>query len=158
MKWKRDSEYGFATKDVSDLIPPGASFVVAEPFIYGYPVAPERYGRYWGATVDALTAIRELENLLERSVALSNTNIILPESLALSIHKRRWIEGIKDRRFDIDEVVNGVSLEAILEEIERAYIKKALDCNNGNKHKAAALLGLSLRSLRYRIEKLGIEK
>ncbi len=102
--------------------------------------------------------IRELENLLERSVALSTTNIILPESLALSIHKHRWIEGIKDRRFDIDEVANGVSLEAILEEIERAYIKKALDCSNGNKHNTAVLLGLSLRSLRYRIEKLGIEK
>ena len=102
--------------------------------------------------------VRELENLLERSVALSTTNIILPESLALSIHKRRWIEGIKDRRFDIDEVAKGVSLEAIIEEIERAYVKKALDCSNGNKHNAAVLLGLSLRSLRYRIEKLGIEK
>jgi two-component system response regulator PilR (NtrC family) len=97
--------------------------------------------------------VRELENLLERSVALSNTNIILPESLALSIYKRRWIEGIKDSRFDIDEVTKGVSLEAILEEIERAYVKKALDCSNGNKHNAAVLLGLSLRSLRYRIEK-----
>jgi two-component system response regulator PilR (NtrC family) len=102
--------------------------------------------------------VRELENLLERSVALSTTNIILPESLALSIHKRRWIEGINDRRFDIDEVAKGVSLEAILEKIERAYVKKALDCSNGNKHNAAVLLGLSLRSLRYRIEKLGIEK
>ena len=102
--------------------------------------------------------IRELENLLERSVALSSTNIILPESLALSIHKRRWIEGIKDKRFDLDEVPKGVSLDAILEEIERAYIKKALDCKNGNKNKTAGLLGLSLRSLRYRIEKLGIEK
>jgi len=102
--------------------------------------------------------IRELENLLERSVALSNTNIILPESLALSIHKRRWIEGIKDKRFDLDEVPKGVSLDAILEEIERAYIEKALDCRNGNKNKAAELLSLSLRSLRYRIEKLEIEK
>jgi len=102
--------------------------------------------------------IRELENLLERSVALSNTNIILPESLALSIHKRRWIEGIKDRRFDLDEVPNGVSIDAILEEIEKAYVERALDCSNGNKNKAAELLGLSLRSLRYRIEKLGIEK
>jgi two-component system response regulator PilR (NtrC family) len=102
--------------------------------------------------------IREFENLLERSVALSSTNIILPESLALSIHKRRWIEGIKDKRFDLDEVPKGVSLDAILEEIERAYIKKALDCKNGNKNKTAGLLGLSLRSLRYRIEKLGIEK
>ena len=102
--------------------------------------------------------IRELENLLERSVALSNTNIILPESLALSIHKRRWVEGIKNRRFDLDEVPNGVSLDTILEEIERAYIEKALDCRNGNKNKAAELLGINLRSLRYRIEKLGIEK
>jgi len=102
--------------------------------------------------------IRELENLLERSVALSSTNIILPESLALSIHKRRWIEGIKDKRFDLDEVPKGVSLDAILEKIERAYLEKALDCKNGNKNKAAKLLGLSLRSLRYRIEKLGIEK
>ncbi len=102
--------------------------------------------------------IRELENLLERSVALSNTNIILPESLALSIYKRRWIEGIKDKRFDLDEVAKGVSLDAILEEIENTYIGKALDCKNGNKNKAAELLGLSLRSLRYRIEKLGIEK
>ncbi|MEZ4549124.1 MAG: hypothetical protein R2860_06165 [Desulfobacterales bacterium] len=39
--------------------------------------------------------IRELENLIERSVALSSTNIILPDSLSLSIHKRRWIEGSK---------------------------------------------------------------
>ncbi len=102
--------------------------------------------------------IRELENLLERSIALSNTNIILPESLALSIHKRRWIEGIKNKRFNLDEVPRGVSLDVILEEIERAYIEKALGCSNGNKNKTAGLLGLGLRSLRYRIEKLGIEK
>jgi len=101
--------------------------------------------------------IRELENLLERSVALSTTNIVLPDSLALSVHKRRWIEGIKDRRFDLDEVAKGVSLDAIIEEIERAYLKKALDCSNGNKNKAAELLGISFRSLRYRLDKLGID-
>jgi two-component system response regulator PilR (NtrC family) len=100
--------------------------------------------------------IRELENLLERSVALSTTNIILPDSLALSLHKRRWIEGFKDRRFDLDEVTRGVALDSILEEIERAYLKKALDCSNGNKNKAAELLGISFRSLRYRLDKLGI--
>jgi two-component system response regulator PilR (NtrC family) len=102
--------------------------------------------------------IRELENLLERSVALSTTNIILPDSLALSIHKRRWIEGFKDRRFDLDDVSRGVSLDIILEEIERAYLKKALDCSNGSKSKAAELLGISFRSLRYRLDKLRIEK
>jgi two-component system response regulator PilR (NtrC family) len=47
--------------------------------------------------------IRELENLMERSVALSSTNIILPDSLALSVHKRRCIEGVKNRRFDLDK-------------------------------------------------------
>ena len=102
--------------------------------------------------------IRELENLLERSVALSTTNIILPDSLALSVHKRRWIEGFEGRRFDLDDVARGVSIDSILEEIERAYLKKALDCTNGSKNKAAELLDISFRSLRYRLDKLGIEK
>ncbi len=99
--------------------------------------------------------IRELENLMERSVALSSTNILLPDSLALSIHKRRWIEGIKDRRFDLDEVGQGVALDSILEEIERAYLLRALEVANGNKNKAADLLGISFRSMRYRLDKLG---
>jgi two-component system response regulator PilR (NtrC family) len=99
--------------------------------------------------------IRELENLMERSVALSTTNILLPDSLALSIHKRRWIEGVKDRRFDLDEVAQGVALDNILEEIERAYLLKALEVANGNKNNAAELLGISFRSLRYRLDKLG---
>jgi len=101
--------------------------------------------------------IRELENLIERSVALSTTNIILPDSLALSIHKRRWIEGIQNRRFDLDEVAKGVSLDSILEEIEKAYLEKALECANGNKSKAAELLAISFRSFRYRCSKLGID-
>jgi two-component system response regulator PilR (NtrC family) len=37
-------------------------------------------------------------------------------------------------------------------------MKKALDCSNGNKNKASELLGISFRSLRYRLDKLGIEK
>jgi two-component system response regulator PilR (NtrC family) len=102
--------------------------------------------------------IRELENLIERSVALSTTNIILPDSLSLSIHKRRWIEGIQNQRYDVDDVENGVSLDNILEEIERAYIEKALKCSNGNKNSAADLLGISLRSIRYRCSKLEVSK
>jgi len=98
--------------------------------------------------------IRELENLIERSVALSNTNILLPDSLAMSIHKKRWIEGVRNRRFDVDEVARGVALDSILEEIEKAYIEKAMECADGNKNKAADLLGLSLRSFRYRVDKL----
>ena len=102
--------------------------------------------------------IRELENLMERSVALSSTNIILPDSLALSFHKQRWIEGVEDQRFDLEEVKRGVSLDAIMQEIERAYLKKALECSDGNKQKAAELLGLRYHTFWRRIEKMGIEK
>jgi len=100
--------------------------------------------------------IRELENLLERSVALTSTNILLPDSLALSVNKKRWIEGVKDRRFDLDEIAHGVALDSILAEIERAYLEKALEFTNGNKKKAAELLGITFRSLRYRLDKLTI--
>jgi len=102
--------------------------------------------------------VRELENLMERSVALASTNILLPDSLALSIHKNRWIEGIKGRRFDLDEVANGVALDNILEEIEREYIKRALDVSKGNKQAAAELLGISYRSFRHRVVKLAVDK
>lgn len=101
--------------------------------------------------------VRELENLIERSVALSSTNILLPDSLAMSIHKRRWIEGVQNKRFDLDEVANGVALDNILSEIERAYLTKALECTGGNKNKAADLLGITFRSFRYRVDKLDVE-
>jgi len=98
--------------------------------------------------------VRELENLIERSVAYSSTNIILPESLTLSLNnKRRWIEGVEDQRFDTEDVEQGVDLEEILTKIENAYLTKAMKISGGNKNKAADLLGLSLRSMRYRISK-----
>lgn len=131
----------------------------------------EKFAREMGKEVNKLSSyaidllkkydfpgnVRELENLIERSVALSNTNILLPDSLAMSIHKRRWIEGVKNKRFDLDEVAHGVSLDNILAEIERAYLNKALECSNGNKNKAADLLGITFRSFRYRLDKLNIE-
>jgi len=98
--------------------------------------------------------VRELENLIERSVALSSTNIILPESLTISMYKkRRWVEGIKGQRFDLNDVEQGVDLDKILSTIEHGYLKKALEIAGGNKSKAADYLNLSLRSLRYRIDK-----
>jgi two-component system response regulator PilR (NtrC family) len=130
----------------------------------------EKYSREMGKEVTKISSyaidllnkydfpgnIRELENLMERSVALSSTNIILPDSLALSVHKRRWIEGVKNRRFDLDEVRKGVSLDTIIEEIERAYLVKALECTNGKKQEAAELLDISFRTFRYRMSKLGL--
>ncbi len=98
--------------------------------------------------------VRELENLIERSVAFSSTNIILPESLTLSLSsKRRWIEGVGNQRFDTEDVEQGVDLDEILAKIESAYLTKAMQLTGGNKNKAADLLGLSQRSMRYRISK-----
>ncbi|MDM8526439.1 sigma-54 dependent transcriptional regulator [Desulfococcaceae bacterium HSG8] len=106
--------------------------------------------------------VRELENLIERSVALSSTNIILPDSLALSVYKRKKTPSVKESstRFsiDIDAVEKGISLDEILEEIEKAYIKKALEYSKGNKTKAARLLGINYRSLWHRLVKFGIKK
>ncbi len=136
----------------------------------------EKYSREMGKEISKISSyavdflkrygfpgnVRELENLMERSVALSNTNIILPDSLALSLHKRsngdRWIEGTDTEHFDLDDVAEGVSLETILGKIEAAYIRKALTCTGNSKNKAAELLGINLRSLRYRLDKLAIDK
>jgi two-component system response regulator PilR (NtrC family) len=101
--------------------------------------------------------VRELENLIERSVALSSTNIILPESLSLASYKRRWIEGVPNRRFDLQEVEHGVQLDDIMDSIEKAYVQKAIEFSNGKKAKAAKLLDITFRSMRYRCEKHGIE-
>ncbi|MBR9980146.1 MAG: sigma-54-dependent Fis family transcriptional regulator, partial [Desulfatitalea sp.] len=138
--------------------------VLAQHFI-------EKYAREMGKSVSKVSSyaidmlkkydfpgnVRELENLIERSVALSSTNILLPDSLAMSIHKRRWIEGIQNKRYDVDEVAQGVSLDDILADIERAYLKKALQVTGGNKNKAADLLGITFRSFRYRLDKLNVE-
>lgn len=131
----------------------------------------EKYARQMGKKIIKLSSyaldllnkydfpgnVRELENIIERSVALSNTNIILPESLTISAHKRRWIEGVKNRRFDLDDVAKGIDLDKILSEIETAYIEKALMFANKDKARAADMLGINLRSLRYRLDKLNIE-
>ena len=102
--------------------------------------------------------VRELENLMERSVALSTTKILLPENLVISTYKRRWVEGLPERRFDLDEVANGVDLDEILTELERAYLKRSLECSGGNKNRASELLRISFRSFRYRLDKLGLKE
>lgn len=135
----------------------------------------EKYSREMGKEISKISSyaidflnrydfpgnVRELENLMERSVALSSTNIILPDSLALSLHRRsfndRWIEGTGKDRFDLNDVADGVSLDDILGRIEKAYIRKALSYAGNSKTRAAELLGISFRSLRHRVGKLTID-
>jgi two-component system response regulator PilR (NtrC family) len=130
----------------------------------------EKYSRQMGKQITKISSyaidllqrydfpgnVRELENLIERSVALSTTNIILPDSLALSMHKHRWKRGEKRSLQDLEDLDKGVELDAIIEEIEQAYLQKALECSGGNKSRAAELLGLTFRSFRHRLAKHGL--
>jgi len=97
--------------------------------------------------------VRELENIIERSVALETSNIVLPESLTLSNLQQGRISQNR-RRTDIGP--EGINLEEVLAEIEKEYIMRALELSRGSRERAAKLLGLSTRSLRYRMGKLGL--
>lgn len=101
--------------------------------------------------------IRELENIMERSVALSNTNILLPESLALSIHKKQGSDLSTTSLVDLDDVADGIQLDEILANVERAFVNKALELSHGNKSKAAKMLGISFPAFRHRMQKLDIQ-
>jgi two-component system response regulator PilR (NtrC family) len=97
--------------------------------------------------------IRELENIIERGVAMESSNIILPENLTLSTDS---IAGAY--KFDIEITDKGINLNTELEKIEKVMIEKALQRTKGSKTKAAELLNVTFDSLRYRIEKLGVEQ
>ncbi|HOC60158.1 MAG TPA: sigma-54 dependent transcriptional regulator [Smithellaceae bacterium] len=96
--------------------------------------------------------IRELENIIERGVAMETSNIILPENLLLCANED---EAAKNTEPDIP--AEGMDLNAELERIEKRIIEKALQKTRGVKTRAAELLGVTNDSLKYRIEKLGVE-
>ena len=107
--------------------------------------------------------IRELENIIERAVALENTSIILPESLPEYIRTQKvgWalptVGGQEIQRPEIEMPEGGINLEKHIEDYEKAIILDALKKSGGVKKKAAELLGMSFRSMRYKIDKYGIE-
>ena len=55
------------------------------------------------------------------------------------------------------ELGEGIALEGVVEDLERKLIEQSLEKANGNKTEAARLLGISFRSLRYRLKKYGYE-
>jgi len=94
--------------------------------------------------------VRELENILERAVTLCSGGRIEPDDIQLK----------QGGGFDLPAAAEDLpsdGLEGQLEHIEREAIVKALEQTRYNKTKAAELLGMTFRQLRYRVKKLGIE-
>jgi two-component system response regulator PilR (NtrC family) len=97
--------------------------------------------------------IRELENVLERAVALEATPTILADSLPANVRGESPRPGIAP----VDPLpASGFDLEAHVQQIERGYISEALRRAGGVQVKAAELLGMSFRSFRYYVKKYNL--
>jgi len=94
--------------------------------------------------------VRELENILERAVTLCSDDRIAPDDILLKQGPGMLLPSV------VDEMAAD-GLEGQLEHIEREAIVKALEQTRYNKTKAAELLGMTFRQLRYRVKKLGID-
>ena len=91
--------------------------------------------------------VRELENILERATALSSGALI--ESVDLHLEPEDMGGETAGRGSE--------TLDDYLNRLERQAILEALQKTDGNRTAAARLLGVTFRSMRYRLERLGIE-
>lgn len=130
----------------------------------------QKYSALFGKEVSALSSyamevlmeydfpgnVRELENIIERGVALSNSNIILPESLTLAAHKRKNIAAAVADEGDNHSGYFAMGLDDAVACLEKKLIVQALQQAKGSKIRAAELLKVSFRSIRYKIKKYEI--
>jgi len=98
--------------------------------------------------------VRELENIIERTVALEAGSTILPESLPPFVNTPSGRKMASSQEIEIG--VEGIDLDRIVGQIEKELLIKAIHVANGTKKKAAKLLNISFRSMRYRVEKYGL--
>ena len=97
--------------------------------------------------------VRELQNIIERAVALESTQELTPQNLSSYLDQQ---PSLKKGSIDLDIPNEGLDLEKVVEELERNLLLKALDRTKGIKKKAAELLHINFRSMRYRLEKYGL--
>ncbi len=95
--------------------------------------------------------VRELENILERGVALA-----AGDSLEADLLPPEITQAVDMPSFSAEEISKGANLDDLMERYERQLIDRALLQAGGNRTKAAELLGVSFRSLRYRLKKYGM--
>ncbi len=96
--------------------------------------------------------VRELENLIERAVALAASHWVDVDLLPDHVTGRTSTRAAGS--LELPE--SGCQLDGVLGDVERNLITQALERSGGVRKKAAKLLGISFRSIRYRLDKLGI--
>ncbi len=99
--------------------------------------------------------VRELENLIERAVTLTPSDRISLDTLPTL----KGLASVGDAPLGAPAATfpeEGLDLERTVEDFERGIIINALERTGGNRTEAARLLGVTFRSLRYRLSKLGI--
>ena len=106
--------------------------------------------------------VRELENILERALALSEGDSITADDLQFSSATIRDSASSQDENSERSNKAHEShdaygDLEGYLEDIEREMISRALEQCRWNKTETAKMLGISFRSLRYRQKKLGLD-
>jgi len=109
--------------------------------------------------------VRELENIIERAVTLEPSDSIAPESLPPYMAEKSRANASPASALSADSngdslkvPPEGVDLEKTIEDIEKAILIDALKKTGGVKKKAAELLGLSFRSMRYKLSKYEISE
>jgi len=94
--------------------------------------------------------VRQLESAIERAILLCEGNELDVEDLPVEIRQ----EGTSAAAFNFKLPPEGISFD----DVERSLITQAMEQTNWNITRAAKLLGLSFRTLQYRLEKFGIKK
>lgn len=109
--------------------------------------------------------IRELQNIIERSVILGGKALLpehLPDNVSNPTVTSSTNREVEDRDVgtivvEVDKIDIPCNLDTILATIERTYLEQALSLSGGVKKEAAKLLGINSRSLRYRLQKYKLE-
>jgi two-component system response regulator PilR (NtrC family) len=105
--------------------------------------------------------VRELENILERALALSDGEVISSDDFQFPTTAEKVSADapqIGDRNSMTDTADAQGDLEGYLEDVERQILCSALEVSRWNKTATAKALGISFRSLRYRLKKLGLDE